>query len=94
MKQSITFVSNSLGAIETIVKPNPCYRNTFEIGNKRVCFKNVVPADIDLRKTNFSLYIHDGVNVDCVLYYGKRNRKKVEFNLLTVYTKTEEVYPR
>lgn len=93
MKQSITFVCASLGMIDVVVSPNPNYRNTFEIGDKRVCFDNVVPDDIDLRKTNFSLCIYDGVNVNCVLHYG-RKQTKVEFNLLNVYAKTEEVYPR
>ena len=94
MKQSITFVCASLGMIDVVVSPNPNYRNTFEIGDKRVCFGKIVPADVDLRKTDFRLFIHDGVNVDCVLYYGKGKQTKVEFNLLTVYTKTEEVYVR
>lgn len=36
MIQSITLFTASLGAIDVVVKPNPCYRNTFEIGDKRV----------------------------------------------------------
>lgn len=93
MKQTITYKTAALGLVDVIIQANPYYRNTFKIGDKRVCFDNVVPADIDLRKTNFSLFIYDGVNVNCVLHYGSK-QTKVEFNLLTVYTKTEEVYPR
>lgn len=94
MKQSITLFTASLGAIDVVVKPNEGYRNTFEIGNKRVCFDNIVPADIDLRRISFILYIYDGVNISCELKYGKRFKNTVKFNLFYAYSKTEEVYPR
>lgn len=93
MKQTITYKTAALGLVEVIVKANPYYKNTFEIGDKRVCFDNIIPSNIDLRKENFDLLIYDGVTVHCILSYGNRNKKTIEFELLTVYPKTEGIYP-
>lgn len=93
MKQTITYKTAALGMVDVIVQANPYYRNTFTIGDKRFCFDNIVPPHIDLRKENFDLMIYDGVTVNCILSYGNRNKKTIEFELLTVYPKTEEIYP-
>lgn len=60
--KTITFVSATFGNINVAVKENPVYSNTIEVGNKRLCFDDILPDDVDLRTANdYQIIIYDGV---------------------------------
>lgn len=61
MKQ-VTLVSATFGSIDVVVRENPNYPNTFEIGNKRVDFSEVLPLDVNLHEfEDYNIVIWDGV---------------------------------
>lgn len=60
--KTITFVSATFGNVNVVVKENPVYSNTIEVGNKRLCFDDVLPEDVDLRTVDdYHIIIYDGV---------------------------------
>lgn len=76
MKQ-VTLVSATFGSIDVVVRENPNYPNTFEIGNKRIDFSEVLPLDVNLHKLeDYSIVIWDGVkayvhiNIGPITYTG------------------------
>lgn len=62
MKQkTITLVTATLGSLDIVVKENPTYPNTFEIGNKRIDFSEILPETINLRDCDdYHIIIWDG----------------------------------
>ena len=61
--KTITFVNATFGDVDVVVKENKAYLNTVEVGNKRLCFDEVLPDNVDLRTVdNYQIIIYDGVN--------------------------------
>lgn len=60
MKQ-ITLVSATFGSLNVVVSENPNYANTFEIGNKRIDFSEILPTNMNIHKHDYHIIILDGV---------------------------------
>lgn len=61
MKQ-ITLVSATFGSLDIVVKENLNYPNTFEIGNKRIDFSEILPLGVNLHELeDYHIIIWDGV---------------------------------
>ena len=61
MNKDIILVSITFGMIYLKSEINPNYRNTIQIGNKRINFSSI--CSIDIRKTkSFSIIIYEGVH--------------------------------
>ena len=62
MEKTITLVTATFGSIDCKVNINPTYPNTIELGNKRLCFDEILPYHMDLREIDdFHIIIYDGV---------------------------------
>ena len=79
MKQ-ITLVSATFGSIDVVVRENPNYPNTFQIGSKRIDFSEVLPLDVNLHEfEDYNIVIWDGtrayvhINVGPNTYTGTIN---------------------
>lgn len=60
--KTISFVNATFGNIDVVVNENRVYSNTVEVGNKRICFDDVLPIGVDLRKVDdYHIIIYDGI---------------------------------
>lgn len=89
MKQKITFVTATFGNIDIPVELNTAYENTIEFGRKRLCFDNIVPETMDIRKENFHIIIYDGVQPTVEIIVNDSEMYTGKFD--TFYPKTEEL---
>ena len=61
--KTISFVNATFGNIDVVVNENSVYSNTIEVGNKRICFDDVLPDNVDLRTVDdYQIIIYDGVH--------------------------------
>lgn len=72
MKQKIiTFVSATFGSLYVVAKENSNYPNTFEIGNKRIDFSEILDSNINLHDCeNYDIIIWDGIQARVDIIVG------------------------
>lgn len=76
MEKTITFVTATFGSIDCKVNINPTYSNIIEFGNKRLCFEDMLPDDVDLRELDdFHIIIYDGVKPKIEIIIGTKTFK-------------------
>ena len=89
MKQKITLVTATFGSVDATVDLNSSYENTIEFGRKRLCFDNIVPETMDIRKENFHIIIYDGVRPRVEIIINDSNMYIGHFD--TLYPRTGEI---
>ena len=61
MTKEIVLASPILGFVDIIVKENENYRNTFEIGDKRIDFSPMLPKNLNLHNVDsYRIIIKEG----------------------------------
>ena len=73
MEKIITFVTATFGSIDCKVNINPNYSNTIELGNKRLCFDDILPYNVELREIDdFHIIIYDGIRPKIDIIIGTK----------------------
>lgn len=89
--KTITFVSATFGSLDLKVVENPNYPNTFEIGNKRVDFSEILPVGMNIHHYDYHVIIWDGTKayVNIIVgpetYTGTINVRKAATEELLAY---------
>ena len=88
MKQ-ITLVTATLGSLDIVVKENTNYPNTFEIGNKRIDFSQLLPSNMNLHNLDeYHIILWDGTRLHCEIVVGSET---IKGDIVLRKTATEEL---
>lgn len=92
LMKTVTLVTSTFGNINVVLKENPNFPNTLEIGSKLIDFTDILPLDYDLRKEKeYDVIIWDGMKpyvniiVGSNTYVGTINIPSVKHEELLVH---------